>query len=93
MAWNQLLSIVSLLFACGTAGLARLRNDDIRCDPKIRLVFIGCFGVLWMIAACLSTLIGPFDDTGNGYFAVWGAVVCTILAAMDIKQEIDRVYI
>ena len=36
---------------------------------------------LWVIEAALATFRGPFEETGNGYFASWGAAVITVLLA------------
>merc|ERR1711907_510036 len=44
----SVLAIISLIFACVTAGLARLRNDNVRCDPKCRMPFVVVFAVLWI---------------------------------------------
>lgn len=38
--------------------------------------------LLWVIEAALVTFRGPFDQTGNGYFASWGAAfLCIAMAA------------
>ena len=91
--YTLVLSILTMLYGLFTAGYARLTSDNVRLDPKIRLGFIFVFIILWILAACLTTFIGPFLTTGNGYFAAWGAVVCTVVAFVDTKREIDSLYI
>ena len=39
--------------------------------------FIHVLLFLWnFVGACLLTFLNPFTQTGNGYFAAWGTVVC-----------------
>lgn len=38
--------------------------------------------VCWIVAACLVTFGGPFDKTGNGYFASWAGFITSGYAAM-----------
>lgn len=37
--------------------------------------------LLWVIEAALVTFRGPFTETGNGYFASWGAAFLCIVSA------------
>jgi len=38
--------------------------------------------VCWLVAACLVTFAGPFETTGNGYFASWAGFITSGYAAM-----------
>lgn len=55
---------------------------------------IGYFGALailaicWVICACLVTFRGPFETTGNGYFASWAAAATCAMAAFAAKNDI-----
>jgi len=91
--YTLVVSILTILYGLLTAGIARLTSDNVRLDPKIRLGFMFVFVILWILAACLTTFIGPFLTTGNGYFAAWGAVVCTVAAFVDTKREVESLYI
>ena len=49
--------------------------------------FIHVFLFLWnFVGACLLTFLNPFTETGNGYFAAWGTVVCA-LGALGIRGD------
>jgi hypothetical protein len=59
--YTLILSVVSIIYGLLTAGRAKLTSDNFRIDPKLQLIFISVFVVLWLIAACLCTFIGPFS--------------------------------
>jgi len=40
-----------------------------------------CLALFWVIEAALVTFRGPFLDTGNGYFASWGAAFFSVALA------------
>lgn len=43
--------------------------------------------LLWVVEAALVTFRGPFDSTGNGYFASWGAAfLCIALASQQQRN-------
>lgn len=49
---------------------------------------LSLFSLMWLVLACLCTFSGPFNKTGNGYFAVWGGAACAAFAAFFSFQEI-----
>ena len=44
--------------------------------------------LLWIVAACLTTFIGPFLITGNGYFAVWAAPFFSGLTFLSVQKDV-----
>ena len=60
LIYTLILSIISILYGLFTAGRAKLTSNNFRIDPKLQLIFLGIFVILWLIAAFLCTLIGPF---------------------------------
>ena len=60
LVYTLILSIISILYGLFTAGRAKLTSNNFRIDPKLQLIFLGIFVILWLIAAFLCTLIGPF---------------------------------
>lgn len=57
-------------------------------DAKIKMYALGAFLVLWIIAASLTTFVGPFLSTGNGYFAAWGSVFAAAMAFSGVQGEL-----
>jgi len=43
-----------------------------------RVLVAGLLALMWLSAALALTFVGPFLDTGNGYFAVWAGMVCAV---------------
>lgn len=84
---------ISLFFGLATVVFAKFATETSRLiegrHPKIRFYCIVALLVLWIVTACLTTFIGPFLTTGNGYFAVWGAVVCTTLAFVGVQEQMQ----
>lgn len=58
---------------------------------EIRFWIISIMLALWIILACLTTFVGPFLMTGNGYFAVWASTFFSGLAFMNVQKEILKV--
>jgi hypothetical protein len=49
-------------------------------DHTIALMILaGC----WIVMACLATFRGPFEVTGNGYFASWAGAMTATLASFS----------
>jgi hypothetical protein len=46
------------------------------------------FALLWLILACLVTFSGPFNTTGNGYFASWLGGTCASFATFSAWKEL-----
>ena len=87
-------AVLSLVLGLVVAALSRFAPDNkykkALSDPKTRMGCSGVFVVLWIVAASLTTFIGPFLVTGNGYFAVWAATICAASAFFDAKSESEE---
>ena len=46
------------------------------------LCLFASLAILWLVSACLVTFNGPFDKTGNGYFAAWAGFITAGYATM-----------
>ena len=57
-----------------------------------RLIPILFLLVLLLVLLLLLTSKNKSKKT-IGYFAIWGCVLCTVLAIFDTKKEIERLYI
>lgn len=49
---------------------------------------LALFAFSWMILACLVTFRGPFNTTGNGYFASWAGATCASFATFNAWTEL-----
>lgn len=79
--------VFSMLFGLATVYFAKFSRGGARLDPKIKFWCIAVLLVLWILAACLTTFVGPFLTTGNGYFSVWASVVFSGLAFVEAQKE------
>ena len=76
-AWTLLLAAH---FVCGK----RQRQGNTAVLESIALVAIA---VHWVVAAAMTTFRGPFNSTGNGYFAMWAGAVLAVKAAIRAKDS------
>lgn len=79
--------VFAILFGLATVYFSKFARGGTQLDPKIKFWCIAAVLVLWILAACLTTFIGPFLTTGNGYFSVWASVVFTGLAFAEAQKE------
>ena len=53
-----------------------------RLNNTVQSALYGLLVVLWIIVACVLTIVGPFEELGNGYFASWaGLLAATLLVS------------
>jgi len=81
--------VVSVFTIVLLAGIMHLQKTHSGVMWFVRAKFGGLslFACLWLVLACLCTFKGPFNKTGNGYFASWGGAACAAFAAFSAWQE------
>jgi hypothetical protein len=80
-------AVISLVFGIVVRAFSMFLDDDKQLDPRIRMYTLAALLLLWIVAACLTTFIGPFLTTSNGYFAVWASVIATGMALTGAQSE------
>jgi len=75
-------AIFALTLACFTLTYCVIQTNfaNLISQANNFYIFMG-FTLLWVIEAALVTFRGPFIETGNGYFASWGAAFLCIVSA------------
>jgi len=58
---------------------------------RMKAILLSIFFVAWIILANFATFSYPFLDAGNGYFASWGGVIASMLAALEKISQCYRV--
>jgi len=75
--------IYTLIISCLTIVGALLAIVAARVGKELRGMIVHVLNlarlVTWGILASWCTFSGPFTQTGNGYFAAWGGVLCCVL--------------
>lgn len=87
--------VVSCLTIAGVAGILfyQKRNSEFGGSGGsmgflyAKAAFLCVFALLWLFLACLVTFFGPFEETGNGYFASWAGAACVLFAASAAFKE------
>jgi hypothetical protein len=78
-------AIYALSVACFSASIMlALISMDRKGKQLGGMANLGLMTVLalcWIVAACLVTFPGPFQDTGNGYFSAWAGFITAAYAA------------
>lgn len=73
--------IVSLLSvfwnSCG-------KNSFQKFSPVIAMFFV----VWWGLGTAVSTFVSPFNESGNGYFAAWGAFIASFIMAGAVSERL-----
>lgn len=63
------------------------------------LVMYTLLAVCWITMAYFTTIVGPFTDTGNGYFASWAGAMFsstaafTAMEAHNERNDLDEVFL
>ena len=70
-----------------------------RLSSVFNLVIFTLLAVCWITMACFATIVGPFTDTGNGYFASWAGALMSSTAAFaameahNERNDLDEVFL
>lgn len=83
--YGLFVSVTSLIFGLVVVIMSMVAPGKL--DAKIKMYTLAGLLVLWIVAACLTTFVGPFLITGNGYFAVWGSVAFAGMALSGAQGE------
>ncbi len=79
-------AIYALSLACFsivvTLTLMSMDRKGKELGAMANLGLMSFLAVCWIVAACLVTFGGPFEKTGNGYFASWAGFITSGSAAM-----------
>jgi len=80
--------VLACLTVCLVGGMFLMeRGDTPYVDKKIQFYVLSLFSIMWIVAAGLATFEGPFNTTGNGYFASWGSAIISVFAALSARQS------
>lgn len=75
-------AIYALTLACFTLVYCIIQTNFANLISQVNVFFLLMgMTLLWVIEAALVTFRGPFTETGNGYFASWGAAFLCIVSA------------
>eukprot|EP00980_Cylindrotheca_fusiformis_P008925 scaffold1901_cov126-Cylindrotheca_fusiformis.AAC.1 len=75
-------AIYAIVLAAFTLALCIMAAQGMIMANHIMLYILMALALLWVVEAALVTFRGPFNQTGNGYFASWGAAfLCIAMAA------------
>ena len=80
--------VLACLTVCLVGGMFLMEHGDTPyVDQKIQFYVLSLFSIMWIVAAALVTFEGPFEVTGNGYFASWGSAIISVFAALSARQS------
>jgi hypothetical protein len=56
-------------------------------QQQFKVTMYAILALLWILATCMTTFRGPFQITGNGYFAGWCGSVLAVKVLMNAKNS------
>ena len=86
-------ALFALVTACVTAvyilSIVALNKMN-KCMPTMVNYLMSVFlAICWIVMASFVTFHGPFEVTGNGYFASWAGATFAIMSAFAAKEAVD----
>jgi hypothetical protein len=91
---DQGAAIFALVLGCATLAfilivmvLDKMNKPMPRMDQQFSLVNLT---ICWIIMACIVTFRGPFEVTGNGYFASWVGAATATMASCSAYRGADE---
>lgn len=83
--------VVCLISILAVAGIIYYEKKLDQAIPKwflrVKFGLLAFFALLWLVLACLVTFKGPFNFTGNGYFASWAGATCVWFATFAAWKD------
>eukprot|EP00980_Cylindrotheca_fusiformis_P008927 scaffold1901_cov126-Cylindrotheca_fusiformis.AAC.3 len=80
-------AMVLAAFTLALSMMCIMASHGMNMANHIMLYILMALALLWVVEAGLVTFRGPFIETGNGYFASWGAAfLCIAMAATNPHQ-------
>lgn len=80
-------AIYGLSVACFSTVCMLLLMKGNAIKGMMNVALMAVLTVLWIVAACLVTFVGPFTSTSNGYFASWAGFFTALYAAAAAYKE------
>lgn len=84
--YAMVVSVFTIVLIAGIMYFQKT-HSGVRWFVRVKFGGLSLFACLWLVLACLCTFSGPFNKTGNGYFASWGGASCAAFAAFSSWQE------
>ena len=73
---------LSLFFSLLTVALDKCKTLNV----TFNFVATTLLAIFWIVTAFFVTIVGPFTETGNGYFATWAGAMMASSAAFTAKE-------
>jgi hypothetical protein len=85
--YAMVISVFTVLLVVGIM-YSQNKYGELPWYSKAKFGSLTLFAILWLVLACLVTFSGPFNTTGNGYFASWVGAACICFATYSSWTEL-----
>ena len=86
-------AIFALVVSCITIAFVliaiTLDNKEKPMRVQDHTVALFNLSILWIVMACFVTFRGPFEVTGNGYFASWAGALAATMASVSTMRSVE----